>query len=82
MAFLTSFPQTSTSIRNRYGETPGDVVGRNAKTSTGLKERITELLQGGCQSCAPPISQASLFSVRLQGVYVSGGKVLLVSGLL
>ena len=49
VAYLMSFPQTSTSIQNRYGETPGDVAGRNAKTCTvGLKERIKQLLRGGC----------------------------------
>ena len=48
VALLTSFPQTNTAIRNRYGETPGDVVSRNARMPTaGQRERITGLLQGG-----------------------------------
>jgi len=57
VAFLMTFPGISTTVRNRYGNTPAEVVCQNARNSSpAVTQRIKELLRGkykimGSRSC-------------------------------
>ena len=74
VSFLVSFPQTCTEVKNSFGETPADVVCRNAThSSPRLRKRIQELLKGSSEqfllSIKASTARMSLYTNLLKGVY-------------
>ena len=47
VSFLMTFPGINTTVRNKYGKTPDEIVCQSASnTSTAVRERIAKLVRG------------------------------------
>ena len=47
VSFLMTFPGINTTVRNKYGETPDEIVCKSASSaSTAVRERIVKLVRG------------------------------------